>query len=93
MASELRVLSGLSCCISADFQTACMLTVASCSSTHVCGGLNLIRQSDDVHIKPFLNLVQDHRILLRGHKGDGQPLGAKSPSSAHLHNAQCQAPA
>lgn len=56
----------------------------SSSHVHVCAGLHIVRQRLDVDIKSLLDLVQDCRVLLRGHKCNGQALGAEAASTAHL---------
>ena len=54
------------------------------SNIHVCAGLHVVRKRLNVNVKSLLDLIQDCRVLLRGHKCDSQPLGPKAASTTHL---------
>ena len=48
------------------------------ASLNVAAEINLIRQFSNINLESILNLVEDLRISLVGHEGDGKTLGAKS---------------
>ena len=46
--------------------------------------VDLVRQRLDVDIEALLHLVEHLAVSLGGDKGDGQALGAKTPSTTNL---------
>lgn len=61
-------------------------TCVSDSELTVGGDIDLLWQLCYVDLEAVLNIIQDLRVILVRHKGDGQTFGPESTSTGHLES-------
>lgn len=72
--------------------TSTRVITFKCEQLTVGGDINLLWQLCYVDLEAVLNIIQDLRVILVWHKGDGQAFGPKSSSTGDLGNNNTMSP-